>query len=184
MVRVRTGKRTQAIIVRSSCFGCLATLQQRHFESKRELSDGNVGGRWAHRGFCYHFDRLKYFFASFLEFLGRREVCAVPQGVAIDFSFFLTKKQREFCWVCRAPIVYATIFAPIVSLHCVHRMYRPWVRIGVSGRSSQWLTTYSGRMSPVRLTPATTFATIVIATRVVATVGVLKSIAAPDTMSD
>ena len=36
--RVRAGKRTQAIRIRSSCFGCLATLQPAHLEFKRELS--------------------------------------------------------------------------------------------------------------------------------------------------
>ena len=104
VTRVRAGKRTQAIRVRSSCFGCLATLQKRHLESKGScLFEGTAGGSWVRCGFCCIFERSKRVFRFFRVF-GCRKRCDLPQGAAIEFSFFPIKKQREFWWVCQAPI--------------------------------------------------------------------------------
>ena len=72
MHRVRAGKRTQAIRVRSSCFGCLATPQKRHLESKGScLFASTSGGSWVRCGFCCFFKRPKRVFrVFFFEFLG------------------------------------------------------------------------------------------------------------------
>ena len=92
--RVRAGKRTQAIRVRSSCFGCLATLQKRHLESKVSCHfDGAAGGSWVRCGFCCLFERPKHVFRIFFRVFGCWKRCDLPQGAAIEFSFFLSRNN-------------------------------------------------------------------------------------------
>ena len=146
---VRAGKRTQAIRVRSSCFGCLATPQKGQLESKGScLFAGTAGGSWVRCGFCWFFERPKRVFRIFFSSFGCRKRCDLPQGAAIEFSFFPIKKQRKFWWVCQAPIVYATIVAPTLSPLCVYRMYRPWVRSVVFDKNTQWSECWNQARNP------------------------------------
>ena len=86
---------------------------------------------------CVAFLRgLNAFFAYFFRVFGCRKRRDLPQGAAIEFSFFPIKKQRQFWWACQAPIVYAMIATATLSPLCVYRIYRPWVRSAVSDKST------------------------------------------------
>ena len=149
LARVRAGKRTQAIRVRSSFFGCLATLQKRHLDSKGScLFAGTAGGSWVRCGFCCLFERPKHVFRTFFRVFGCRKRCDLPQGAAIEFSFFPIRKQREFGRVYQARIVYATIVTATLSPLCVYRMHRPWVRSAVFGKSTQWSECWNQPRNP------------------------------------
>ena len=143
-------KRTQAIRVRSSCFGCLATPQKRQLESKGScLFASTSGGSWARCGFFCFLERPKRVFSHiFFRVFGCRKRCDLPQGAAIEFLFFPIKKQREFWWVCQAPIVFATIVAPTLSPICVYRMYRPWERSAVFDKKTQWSECWNQARNP------------------------------------
>ena len=94
MYRVKPGKRTEAISVHSSCFGCLTTLQQRHLETTGScLFAGTSGESWVRCGFCCLFERLKRVFRIFIRVLGCRKMCDLLQGAATEFSFFLSRNN-------------------------------------------------------------------------------------------
>ena len=118
--RVRAGKRTQAVRVRSSCFGCLATLQKRHLESKGScLFAGTAGGSWVRCGFCCLFERPKRVFSHiFSSFWVQEKVWPSSWSGNRVFIFFPIKKQGEICWVCQAPIVMRRLWRQL-SAHFV-----------------------------------------------------------------
>ena len=97
--RVRAGKRTQKIRVRSSCFGCLATLQRRYLESQgSSFLASTAGGRWARCGLCCLFERYKHVFGMFFSLLKikerKRHVLLSKQQQS--FNSWLFRKNMQF----------------------------------------------------------------------------------------
>ena len=92
--RVRAGKRTQEIRVRSSCFGCLATLQRRHLEYQgSSLLTGTACGRSVRCVLCCLFERYKRVFGTFFSLLEMEEK-ACPSLASENRVFILGYLER------------------------------------------------------------------------------------------